>query len=57
MEIPARVCERVLTKWHPEGDCWISDYMVGTHGYAQVGWSTKAATVVCWSMISESHTR
>jgi hypothetical protein len=29
----------VLTKWHPEGECWISDYSLGSHGYAQVGWS------------------
>ena len=28
----------MLAKWHPEGECWISDYSLGSHGYAQVGW-------------------
>jgi len=35
---PERVASRVLTKWTPEGECWISTYSIGSHGYAQVGW-------------------
>lgn len=27
-----------MAKWHPEGECWISDYSTGSHGYAQIGW-------------------
>lgn len=38
---PERVVIRALTRWHPEGECWISDYSVGTHGYAQIGWHEK----------------
>lgn len=39
---PMRVAVRVLTKWTPgEGGCWISTYSVGSHGYAQVGWTAE----------------
>lgn len=36
---PERVVHRVLTNWHPEGGCWISNYSTGSHGYAQIGWN------------------
>ena len=29
---------RVMSKWSPDGECWISGYSVGSHGYAQIGW-------------------
>jgi hypothetical protein len=35
---PERVAHRVLTKWVADGECWVSTYSVGSHGYAQVGW-------------------
>lgn len=35
---PDRVVQRVMAKWTRNGDCWISDYSVGSHGYSQVGW-------------------
>ena len=36
--IPDRVAERAATKYVVEGECWISTYSTGSHGYAQVGW-------------------
>ena len=38
---PERVVKRVMTKWHQEGECWISDYSTGSHGYAQIVWLDK----------------
>ena len=35
---PARVMERVLAKVVPEGDCLVSTYSTGSHGYSQIGW-------------------
>jgi hypothetical protein len=47
---PERIVIRVMSKWHPEGECWISDYSRGSHGYAQIGWhgedGRKVATTV-----------
>ena len=37
--VPARVAERAHSRWHLVGDCWVSDYSVASHGYAQIGWS------------------
>ena len=34
-----------MSKWHPEGECWISDYSLGSHGYAQIGWQEGGKTV------------
>ena len=52
---PERVVTRVLSKWTPEGECWISTYSLGSHGYAQVGWkedgrnlATTAHRVAWW---------
>jgi hypothetical protein len=42
---PARVVARVLTKVVPDGDCWISTYSVGSHGYPQVGWQREDGRV------------
>lgn len=36
--VPLRVVERVLSKVEREGDCIVSTYSTGSHGYAQVGW-------------------
>jgi len=38
---PARVIERLYTRCHVEGECIVSDYSTGSHGYAQVGWSER----------------
>lgn len=43
-EIPDRVKERAATKWVESGDCWISAYSTGSHGYAQVGWQDAGQT-------------
>lgn len=40
--IPARVAERAATRYQISGNCWISNYSVASHGYAQIGWDTKA---------------
>lgn len=38
--IPYRVAERAATRYEENEDgCWISTYSVGSHGYAQIGWS------------------
>ena len=38
-DVPDRVVERALTRFHVDDNgCWISDYSVGGHGYAQVGY-------------------
>lgn len=36
--IPSEVRRRASTKWVQSGDCRISTYSTGSHGYAQVGW-------------------
>lgn len=36
--IPDRVKFRAANKWIADGDCRISTYSVGSHGYAQIGW-------------------
>lgn len=39
LTIPTRVIERVFTRCHrDENGCLVSDYSVGSHGYAQIGW-------------------
>jgi hypothetical protein len=46
-----------MSRWHPEGECWISDYSRGSHGYAQIGWqnddgknvATTAHRVAWWA--------
>lgn len=43
---PERVVERVLSRWNPNGECWISKYSLGSHGYAQVGWSSNGKTTM-----------
>jgi len=35
---PQRVIDRVLGRITVVDGCWISQYSVGSHGYAQVGW-------------------
>jgi len=39
--IPDRVKERAHERWEPDGDCWISTYSTGSHGYAQIGWGVQ----------------
>lgn len=36
--IPDRVKLRAYERWEADGDCWISTYSTGSHGYAQIGW-------------------
>lgn len=45
-EIPAVVMHRAITKstFDPETGCFVSSYSVGSHGYAQIGWSIYAIT-------------
>lgn len=38
---PNRVARKVMTRWTPSGDCWVSTYSVGSHGYAQIGWKDE----------------
>jgi hypothetical protein len=38
MVTPERVMARAAERHEPQGDCWISTYSKGSHGYAQVGW-------------------
>jgi hypothetical protein len=42
--IPPRVTQRAYERWWSDGDCWISDYSVGSHGYAQIGWQDNGKT-------------
>lgn len=38
-DIPGRVAERAATRVTVNDDgCWISNYSVASHGYAQIGW-------------------
>ena len=39
--IPERVKFRASSKWVAEGECMISTYSVGSHGYAQIGWQSR----------------
>jgi hypothetical protein len=36
--IPDRVARRAATAYVVVGECWVSTYSVGSHGYAQIGW-------------------
>ena len=36
--IPERVAVRAATRFTRSGECNVSEYSVGTHGYAQIGW-------------------
>ena len=38
-DVPDRVVERALANVATEGDCIVSLYSRGSHGYAQIGWS------------------
>lgn len=43
--IPNRVARRALERCSPgDSDCLISDYSIGSHGYAQIGWYDGAKT-------------
>jgi hypothetical protein len=52
MQIPQRVYDRLQAKAHREpctkapGDCLISDYSAGSHGYAQIGWTEEGKSIV-----------
>jgi hypothetical protein len=37
--VPQRVTDRLLASRIPSGDCLISTYSVGSHGYSQIGWT------------------
>ena len=39
--IPDRVKQRAYERWEADGDCWISTYSIGSHGYAQIGWQKR----------------
>lgn len=36
--IPERAARRAATAYVVVGECWVSTYSVGSHGYAQIGW-------------------
>ena len=42
---PLRVVARVLSKAHLDGDCLVSDYSTGSHGYSQIGWHVGSRRV------------
>ena len=42
--IPLQVAERAAKKYLQIGDCFISNYSVASHGYAQIGWSENNKT-------------
>ena len=44
--IPARVLHRAATRYTVAGDCWISTYKTGNHGYAQLGWTDAGKSTV-----------
>lgn len=46
MVIPERVQQRYLDSLHAEGECLVSSYSVGSHGYAQVGWHQDGRRVM-----------
>ena len=36
--VPTRISERLLLNVEPDGDCIVSRYSTGSHGYSQIGW-------------------
>lgn len=56
--IPKRVAARAHSKWAPRDDCRISTYSVGSHGYAQLGWTQDGKTYMttahraAWVMVN-----
>ena len=43
--IPQRVAARAATRFtRDEAGCYVSTYSVGSHGYAQIGWSEHGGT-------------
>jgi len=47
MKVPQRVVERALSNVAPqEGGCILSLYSIGSHGYAQIGWSESGKTTM-----------
>ncbi len=46
IEIPARVAARAASRFVTDGECWVSTYSVGSHGYAQIGWRDNDANRV-----------
>lgn len=43
---PQRVTERALRNVEPDGECIVSRYSVGSHGYCQVGWHEGGRSVM-----------
>ena len=41
---PPRVVLRLLVSLEPDGDCLVSSYSVGSHGYSQIGWAEDGKT-------------
>ena len=41
---PDRVRERAAMRWTPAGECRVSTYSTGSHGYAQIGWAESGRT-------------
>lgn len=44
--IPNRVAQRAATRFVVSGECWLSTYSTGSHGYSQVGWSDEGVTTM-----------
>ena len=54
---PPRVTQRLLASLQPEGDCLVSSYSTGSHGYSQIGWQqddlnhTRLGHRVAWEAV------
>jgi hypothetical protein len=44
LTIPDRVMRRALANVQQEGECLVSTYSIGNHGYAQIGWYEAGRT-------------
>ena len=45
---PSRVIDRLLGRVTPSGECMVSLYSTGSHGYSQIGWTEDGKT--CMSL-------
>jgi hypothetical protein len=44
--IPPRVVARLLSNVEQAGDCLVSKYSTGSHGYSQIGWHVEGRRVM-----------
>lgn len=43
---PVQVAERLLANIETHGDCIVSLYSAGSHGYSQIGWKVKGKVIM-----------